>query len=105
MLSSPSARRASAAAVGKVRASSSSSKMSKGEKKSVGGSAGLGFVNFTPEDRTRILTGVAPSGSSKTKARREKEAAERRRKFSEAAKRLVVEAGGDWDAVDQELSD
>lgn len=71
----------------------------------MGGSAGLGFVNFTPEDRTRILTGVAPSGSSKTKARREKEAAERRRKFSEAAKRLVVEAGGDWDAVDQELSD
>lgn len=43
----------------------------------------------------KILTGVAPSGSSKTKARREKEAAEKRRKLSEAAVRAVLLAGGD----------
>ncbi|KAF4629813.1 hypothetical protein G7Y89_g8329 [Cudoniella acicularis] len=38
------------------------------------------FVNYTPDDSKKILTGVAPSGSSKTKARREKEAMEKRRK-------------------------
>lgn len=41
-----------------------------------------GFVNFTPHDSNKILSGVAPSGSSKTKARREKEAADRRRRLS-----------------------
>jgi hypothetical protein len=59
------------------------------------GSASVGFVNFTPSDSMRILTGVAPSGSSKTKARREKEAADKRRKLSQAAIRAVTEAGGD----------
>lgn len=54
-----------------------------------------GFVNYTPDDSRKILTGVAPSGSSKTKARREKEAAEKRRKLSQAAARAVMEAGGD----------
>lgn len=54
-----------------------------------------GFVNFTPDDSRKILTGVAPSGSSKTKARREKEAAEKRRKLSLAAVKAVMEAGGD----------
>jgi hypothetical protein len=53
------------------------------------------FVNYTPNDRRKILTGVAPSGSSKTKARREKEALEKRRKLSQAAVRAVREAGGD----------
>jgi hypothetical protein len=53
------------------------------------------FVNFTPSDSRKILTGVAPSGSSKTKARREKEAMDKRRKFSQAAVRAVREAGGD----------
>ncbi|KAG9236382.1 hypothetical protein BJ875DRAFT_439425 [Amylocarpus encephaloides] len=53
------------------------------------------FVNYTPSDSKKILTGVAPSGSSKTKARREKEALDRRRKMSEAARRAVVAAGGD----------
>jgi hypothetical protein len=48
------------------------------------------FINFTPSDKKRILTGVAPSGSSKTKARREKEAAEQKRKMSEAARRAVL---------------
>ncbi|KAI9735892.1 MAG: hypothetical protein M1834_001358 [Cirrosporium novae-zelandiae] len=54
-----------------------------------------GFVNFTPEDSQKILTGVAPSGSSKTKARREMEAKEKRRKLSEAAERAIKAAGGD----------
>jgi hypothetical protein len=45
------------------------------------------------------LTGVAPSGSSKTKARREKEAAEKRRKLSQAAMKAVMEAGGDVDSL------
>ncbi|KAK3074373.1 hypothetical protein LTR53_003236 [Teratosphaeriaceae sp. CCFEE 6253] len=58
-----------------------------------------GFVNYTPHDHNRILSGVAPSGSSKTKARREKEAADKRRKLSQAAVRAVVEAGGDLDAL------
>lgn len=62
-------------------------------------SAGVGFVNFTPHDSRKILTGVAPSGSSKTKARREKEAAEKRRKLSQAAMKAVMEAGGDVEGL------
>jgi len=54
-----------------------------------------GFVHFTAHDSAKLLTGVAPSGSSKTKARREKEAQDRRRKLSEAAVKAVIEAGGD----------
>jgi hypothetical protein len=60
---------------------------------------GVGFVNFTPDDSRKILTGVAPSGSSKTKARREKEAADKRRKLSRAAVKAVIEAGGDIDSL------
>jgi hypothetical protein len=66
-------------------------------------SVGGGFVNFTPDDSRKILTGVAPSGSSKTKARRDKEAAEKRRKLSEAAKRAVLEAGGDLEVLEREV--
>lgn len=62
----------------------------------------VGFVNFTPDDSRKILTGVAPSGSSKTKARREKEAADKRRKLSEAAKRAIMQAGGDVEALERE---
>ena len=58
-----------------------------------------GFVNFTPQDCNKILSGVAPSGSSKTKARREKEAADKRRRLSQAAVKAVVDAGGDLDAL------
>ena len=58
-----------------------------------------GFVNFTPHDSNKILSGVAPSGSSKTKARREQEAADKRRRLSQAAVKAVVEAGGDLDAL------
>ncbi|KAH8687811.1 hypothetical protein BGZ60DRAFT_522453 [Tricladium varicosporioides] len=57
------------------------------------------FVNFTPSDSKKILTGVAPSGSSKTKARREKEAIEKRRKLSQAAVKAVKAAGGDVDSL------
>ena len=57
------------------------------------------FVNFTPSDSRKILTGVAPSGSSKTKARREKEALEKRRKLSQAAMRAVRDAGGDIESL------
>ena len=53
------------------------------------------FVNYTPSDSRKILTGVAPSGSSKTKARREKEALEKRRKLSQAAMKAIRAAGGD----------
>lgn len=66
-------------------------------------SAGAGFdnfVNFTANDSDRILTGVAPSGSSKTKARRELEAIEKKRKLSLAALRAIEEAGGDVNAME-----
>jgi hypothetical protein len=42
---------------------------------------GAGFVNFTPDDSHKILCGVAPSGSSKTKLRRDREAKEQRQRF------------------------
>lgn len=61
----------------------------------VGGGGGGGFVNYTPNDRGVLMTGVAPSGSSKTKARREKEAIERQRK-------LLAEVGVDVDRLKQE---
>ncbi|ETS80988.1 hypothetical protein PFICI_05990 [Pestalotiopsis fici W106-1] len=64
-----------------------------------GGGGGVDFVNFTPSDKNLLMTGVAPSGSSKTKARREKEAADRRRRISEAAVKAVQAAGGDVDTL------
>lgn len=63
-------------------------------------SVSVSFVNFTPSDSKKILTGVAPSGSSKTKARREQEARERRRKLSEAAMVAIRNAGGDVDSLE-----
>ena len=65
--------------------------------------ASMGFVNFTPEDSKKILTGVAPSGSSKTKARREREANDKRRKLSEAAAKAIRELGGDVERLKKEL--
>jgi hypothetical protein len=61
-----------------------------------------GFVNFTPHDSQKILTGVAPSGSSKTKARREKEAAEKRRRIGEVVKKAVLKVGGDLRTLEKE---
>ena len=62
---------------------------------SIPGETELAFVNYTPLDKTRILNGVAPSGSSKTKARREREAAEKRKRLTAAAAAAVEAAGGD----------
>ncbi|KAK1992307.1 hypothetical protein LX36DRAFT_302812 [Colletotrichum falcatum] len=67
-----------------------------------GAPEGVGFVNFTPSDKNILMTGVAPSGSSKTKARREKEAMEKRRRLSEAAIKAVKAAGGDVDKLVEE---
>jgi hypothetical protein len=80
----------------KRKASSSSQSFSRQANTSGGG---VGFVNFTPDDSRKILTGVAPSGSSKTKARREKEAADKRRRLSRAAMKAVIDAGGDIDSL------
>ncbi|GAW16240.1 hypothetical protein ANO14919_056630 [Xylariales sp. No.14919] len=67
-----------------------------------GGGGGLDFVNFTPNDKQVLMTGVAPSGSSKTKARREKEAQDREKEAQEKARwvsemaiKAVQEVGGD----------
>jgi hypothetical protein len=59
----------------------------------------MDFVNFTPSDSDKILSGVAPSGSSKTKARREQEAIEKKRKLSSALERVVKEVGGDMEQL------
>lgn len=58
-----------------------------------------GFVNFTPDDSRKILAGVAPSGSSKTKARREKEAIERRKRRSQTAVKPGIKACGSVDCL------
>lgn len=76
--------------------SAKSSTSPRGSNKSVS----VSFVNFTADDSQKILTGVAPSGSSKTKARREQEAKDRRRKLSEAALRAVRNAGGDVESLE-----
>lgn len=59
----------------------------------------MNFVNYTPNDASRILNGVAPSGSSKTKARREREARDKRIKLQEAAAAAVIAAGGDANSI------
>ncbi|KAE8383499.1 hypothetical protein BDV26DRAFT_91630 [Aspergillus bertholletiae] len=74
-----------------------------GSPKGANGAVTVSFVNFTPNDSHKILTGVAPSGSSKTKARREQEARDRRRKLSEAALNAVRKAGGDVEALEAVL--
>lgn len=79
-------------------------KMGTSPKHSISKSApNVSFVNFTAHDSKKILTGVAPSGSSKTKARREQEARDRRRKLSEAALMAVRNAGGDVEALEAVL--
>lgn len=71
---------------------------------SEGGGTGIGFVNFTPSDHDFLMTGVAPSGSSKTKARREREAADRQRRLNEAVMRAVAAAGGDLTGLRERLA-
>lgn len=61
--------------------------------------ASLDFVNYTPNDSHKILTSVAPSGSSKTKARREQEALEKKKKLTLIAEQAVMDAGGDLEQL------
>ena len=82
-----------------VKAAGRSSASPKNSDKSIS----VSFVNFTAGDSRKILSGVAPSGSSKTKARREQEAKDRRRKLSEAALDAVRTAGGDVEALEAVL--
>jgi len=109
--SSPSPQmRASSTHVSKKHHNSSHRKKRGGESqiagqktpKSTSKVAATDFVNFTPKDSTKILTGVAPSGSSKTKARREREAAEKTKRLSKAAVRAVQAAGGSIDTLVEE---
>ena len=64
-----------------------------------GGFGAIDFVNFTPRDSAKLLNDVAPSGSSKTRARREAEARDKRKKLGEAALQAVSSAGGDVEAL------
>ncbi|KAK4178357.1 hypothetical protein QBC36DRAFT_386019 [Triangularia setosa] len=66
-----------------------------------GGGGGGSFVNYTPQDKQLLMTGVAPSGSSKTKLRREKEAKEKAREFKERLARAVEAAGGDLKRLEE----
>ncbi|CAP72704.1 uncharacterized protein PODANS_2_1350 [Podospora anserina S mat+] len=66
-----------------------------------GGGGGGSFVNYTPNDKQLLMTGVAPSGSSKTKLRREKEAKEKAREFKERLARAVEAAGGDLKRLEE----
>lgn len=74
-------------------------KSSSASLRSANNNSTMGFVNYTPGDSQKILAGVAPSGSSKTKARREQEALDRKRKLSLAAEKAVKEAGGDLEQL------
>ncbi|KIV95570.1 hypothetical protein PV10_03206 [Exophiala mesophila] len=67
------------------------------------GGLSIDFVNFTPRDSAKLLNDVAPSGSSKTRARRELEAKEKRKKLSEAALKAVQIAGGDVSAFEKAI--
>lgn len=79
----------------KLKKQKSSYLQGQGGSNNSGGGGGFGFMNYTPSDSAKILTGVAPSGSSKTKARRELEANEERRRLSLAAFKAIQLAGGD----------
>jgi hypothetical protein len=78
------------------RSSSKAPRTPKTPKTPNGGFA-IDFVNFTSKDSAKLLSDVAPSGSSKTRARREAEAREKRKKFSEAALKAVT--SGDVEAL------
>nr|POF01269.1 developmental regulatory protein weta [Quercus suber] len=63
---------------------------------------GHAFVNYTPQDHRKLLSGVAASGSLKTKARRDREMEVKRRRINQAAVMAVVEAGGDLERLREE---
>jgi len=73
-----SARRASLSSI-KTKTSTSQKRLSKSPTLSKTKSGAANFINYTPNDSEKIVTSVTPSGSSKTTARRGKEAAERRK--------------------------
>ncbi|KAK3373365.1 hypothetical protein B0T24DRAFT_257985 [Lasiosphaeria ovina] len=93
----------SSAATGSSRRGSANSSASHhhNQQASDGGGGGGGrggssaFVNYTPSDHNLLMTGVAPSGSSKTKARRDREAQEKQRKLRETIQKAIAAAGGD----------
>ncbi|KAI0836734.1 hypothetical protein F5Y06DRAFT_101827 [Hypoxylon sp. FL0890] len=97
--SSSSCRSASFGADGGVRRGSMSS--GGGGSSSGGGGLSIEFCNYTPSDKKVLMNGVAPSGSSKTKARREREAQEHKRKMSEAYMQAIRAAGGDVEKLRQ----
>jgi len=57
----------------------------------------IDFVNFTMQDSHFLLTGVAPSGSFKTKKKRDKEEEEKKREFGRVAIKAVL--SGDLDVL------
>ena len=85
------------------RSSSRPPRTPRAPKTPTGGSGMVDFVNFTPRDASKLLNDVAPSGSSKTRARREQEQRDKRKKMSEAAKKAVVIAGGDVAAFERAI--
>ncbi|OTA69994.1 hypothetical protein K449DRAFT_380025 [Hypoxylon sp. EC38] len=66
-----------------------------------GGGFSIEFCNYTPNDKKVLMNGVAPSGSSKTKARREREAQEHKRKMSERYMQAIRAAGADVEKLKQ----
>ncbi|GAA6036904.1 hypothetical protein JCM8097_006346 [Rhodosporidiobolus ruineniae] len=50
-------------------------------------STGVAFINFSADDRRALLSGVAPSGTTKKRVREEEEAADREREREREAKR------------------
>lgn len=87
----------------RTRSASRPPRTPKGPKTPTGGAPVIDFVNFTPKDASKLLNDVAPSGSSKTRARRELEAREKRKKLNEAALKAVEVAGGDVAAFERAI--
>lgn len=63
------------------------------------------FVNFTLNDSRILLSGVAPSGTLKTKAKRDQQElkTKRRRLLAEAALCAVEKAGGSLEALEEAM--
>ncbi|EXJ78094.1 hypothetical protein A1O3_09255 [Capronia epimyces CBS 606.96] len=89
--------------VPRTRSASRPPRTLKTPKTPTGGATVIDFVNFTPKDSAKLLGDVAPSGSSKTRARREMEAREKRKKLGEAALKAVKVAGGDVAAFEKAI--
>ncbi|KAI0134212.1 hypothetical protein BJ170DRAFT_608967 [Xylariales sp. AK1849] len=66
------------------------------------GGSGIKFKHYTANNKDELMSGVAQSGSSKTKARQKKAEEERIRRLSEAAVKAVQAAGGDVEKLVRE---